>query len=58
MSADGTSPSSPRDESDASSAGRRAESQWDHFQVIAKARERGVIPELKEDDDEDVASAP
>lgn len=58
MSADGTSPSSLWDESDASSARRRAESQWDHFQVIAKAKEHRVIPELKGDDDEDVASAP
>lgn len=58
MSADGTSPSSLWDESDTSSAQRRAESQWDHFQAIAKAREQGVIPELKGDDDEDVPSAP
>lgn len=58
MSADGTSPSSLWDESDASSARQRAESQWDNFQVIAKAKEHGVIPELKGDDDGDNASAP
>lgn len=42
MSTDGTSPSSLGDESDAWSARRRAESQWD--QVIAEAREQRVDP--------------
>lgn len=57
MSPDGTSPSSLWDESDAWSAQRHAGSQRDRFQVMAEAKEPGVIPELKGDDDEDDASA-
>lgn len=52
-----TSPLSLWDESDASSA-RRLKSQRDRHHAIAEAKEHGVIPEVKGDGDEDVASAP